>query len=104
MNSQENVSPVAAFHRDMLKINAGLHVLRQRFTKHTPDDFDWWFTFDNSEVIAGWSWKGDDRRRYQRDIRSVTLTELMERWGAVDWCWERECARSLTNESKAAAV
>ncbi len=90
MNSQENASSVASLHRDLIKINLGLHVLRSLLASSTPGDFEWWFTFNEGEVFAGWAWRGGS---YQNEIRCVTATQLLEEWEAVSWENERVRAR-----------
>ena len=75
---------------DVMKMNAGLHVLRKAFEQTAPSDVQWWFTFSQDELTLCWMIRGR-----LDELRAGNFVELLKAWERIDWKVQREAARPV---------
>lgn len=85
--------------RDVLTINAGLHVLRRILRELVPSDFEWSVRFEEDSVAFFWVWIGAGGVRYQEEQRAPTLADLLDLVECINWRAEREAAKRAEGQS-----
>jgi hypothetical protein len=74
------------------RIVGGLHALRLALSSRIPTDFNWWVTYTETEIVAGWSWKADTSA-LQDEICAQSFAALLVEWQEIDWSAQMRLAR-----------